>query len=160
LESQRNFGQSPYLQETAIYLGQTETFFHSSELLALLSGVSLSDKTIENLCHDYGNELEGISRGQVQVVDNYLVTKKKSSLHYVMVDGSYILSRENAWIETKLGRVFKGEDNFLFSAKRSVIGESSYVAHIGESKDFCPKLVPLLTGLNNLVLVADGVNWF
>lgn len=155
------FSQSPYLQETALYLGQDETFAHSSELMERLCGIKLSDKTIENLCHHYGEKLEEEPFYSSEVSDNELLMEKsKTDLHYVMVDGSYILTRQDGWKETKLGRVFKAEDNFLVNEKRSVIRASSYVAHVGESKDFTPKLAFLLSGLSSLVFIADGATWF
>lgn len=165
LSPMNGFSQSPYLQETALYLGQGETFAHSSELLERLCGLSLSDKTIENLCHHYGEILEESLIKNSEVIDSKDVTEKlpnsrQNALHYVMVDGSYLLTRQDSWKETKLGRVFKGEDNFLVHQKRSVIRQSSFVSHVGESKDFTPKLATLLDGLTNLVFIADGATWF
>ena len=49
LSPKGNFRQSPYLQETALFLGQSEIFMDASELLERLSGIDLSDKQIENL---------------------------------------------------------------------------------------------------------------
>jgi hypothetical protein len=93
------------LQETAIFLGQGEVFRESSNLLERLSGVSLSDKQIEKLCHHYG--------GLIESADNETVTTRKvNELHYGMVDGSYLMTREDGWKETKLGRVFKETDNY------------------------------------------------
>jgi hypothetical protein len=53
-----NFRQSAYLQGTALFLGQSEIFMDSSNLLSRLIGIDLSDKQIENLCHHYGAVLE------------------------------------------------------------------------------------------------------
>ena len=39
-----NFRQSSYLQETALFLGQSEIFMDSSNLLSRLIGIDLSDK--------------------------------------------------------------------------------------------------------------------
>ena len=154
LEPKSSFRQSPFLQETALYLGQNQTFNESSLLLKKLCGIDLSDKQTENLCHHYGEKIE------VTLTDNESVTsEKKEDLHYVMVDGSYILSREENWIETKVGRVFKGCDNFAISEKRSVIKESEYIVHIGTHTDFIAKFSPILNKLNNIVFIADGAPW-
>ncbi len=135
-------------------LGQEETFSASSELLSRLCGVDLSDKQVENLCHHYGELLEE------EVIDNELVVGNKSDeLHYAMVDGSYILSRESGWTETKVGRIFKSSDNFSISSKRRMIHRSDYVAHIGNHKDFTAKMSPYLDRLNNVVFIADGASW-
>lgn len=149
-----NFRQSPYLREAALMLGQDQTFNESSVLLKRLCGVSLSDKQTESLCHYYGECLEGLS------TDNECITVEKSDdLHYAMVDRSYILSRENGWTETKVGRIFKATDNFKVSSKRAVIKKSEYVAHVGTHTDFIGKFSPLLNKYSMLVFIADGAPW-
>lgn len=153
LEPKGCFRQSPYLQETAIFLGQGEVFRESSNLLERLSGVSLSDKQIQKLCHHYG--------GLIESADNETVTTRKvNELHYGMVDGSYLMTREDGWKETKLGRVFKETDNYAINEKRKIIKESSYVAHIGECEVFIEKFSLLIANLANLVCIADGAVWF
>jgi hypothetical protein len=152
LEPTGNFRQSPYLQDTALLLGQGQVFEESSNLLKRLCGVSL--KQIEKLCHHYGEEVES------QLVNNEsIVVEKLEELHYAMVDGSYILSRENGWTETKVRRIFKASSNFLLSEKRGSIQESEYVAHIGTHTDFIAKFSPLLDGLSRFVFIADGASW-
>jgi hypothetical protein len=133
-------------------LGQGQVFEESSNLLKRLCGVSL--KQIEKLCHHYGEEVES------QLVNNEsIVVEKLEELHYAMVDGSYILSRENGWTETKVRRIFKASSNFLLSEKRGSIQESEYVAHIGTHTDFIAKFSPLLDGLSRFVFIADGASW-
>ncbi len=95
LEPRGHFRQSPYLQETALHLGQGHTFNESSQLLKRLCGVDLSDKQAENLCHHYGGQLEDVA-----VEDIVEVPEEPTSLHYALVDGSYILSREQGWAAT------------------------------------------------------------
>ena len=154
LEPKGHFRQSPYLQETALHLGQGHTFKESSQLLERLCGVDLSDKQTENLCHHYGEQLEDVAVEEVVEVP-----QEPTALHYALVDGSYILSREQGWVETKVGRLFKGEDNFAVSEKRNMIRTSDYVAHIGGHLDFVDKFSGLLNGLSNLVFLADGAPW-
>lgn len=149
-----NFRQSPYLQETALILGQDQTFQQSSSLLKRLCGVDLSDKQTENLCHYYGEQLESLS-----AQDAVGVPEDPAALHYAMMDGSYILSREEGWTETKVGRLFKGSDNFAVSKKRNIVKSSAYVAHIGSHLDFVEKFSGLLHGLTCLVFIADGATW-
>lgn len=154
LEPKASFRQSPFLQETVLYLGQNQTFNESSLLLEKLCGIELSDKQTEHLCHYYGEKIE------CNFTNNETVSsEKKNELHYVMVDGSYVLSREESWIETKVGRVFKAHDNFKVSEKRSVIKESEYIAHIGTHTDFIAKISPILDKLNNTIFIADGAPW-
>jgi hypothetical protein len=147
-----SFRQSAYLQESALLLGQGHVYAESSQLLKRLCGVDLSGKQIENLCHYYGQAIED------KCIDKEVV-EKVESLHYAMVDGSYILSREDGWRETKVGRVFKASDNFSISDKRVIIKESNYVAYVGEHTDFIEKMTPLLNCLTCLVFIADGAPW-
>jgi hypothetical protein len=135
-------------------LGQGQVFEESSNLLKRLCGVCLSPKQIERLCHHYGEEVES------QLINNgSIVVEKSEELHYVMVDGSYILSRESGWTETKVGRIFRASSNFLLSEKRGSIQESEYVAHIGTHTDFIAKFSPLLNDLSRFVFIADGASW-
>jgi hypothetical protein len=155
MEPSGNFRQSAYLQETALFLGQSEVFMDASELLGRLLGVDLSDKQIENLCHHYGSILEG------EVIDNQdFNIEKDDDLTYAMVDGSYVMTRIDGWKEVKLGRVFKASDNYGLSEKRNTIKTSQYVAHIGECTDFVEKFSPSIAHLTNLVCIADGAPWF
>jgi hypothetical protein len=151
---QSGFRQSAYLQETCLYLGQSEIFSQSEELLERLCGIKQSDKQIENLCHHYGEKLEKKS-----IEEEEVIVEKKANLHYAMVDGSYIMSRKEGWVETKLGRVFAAESNVSVSEKRKTILDSEYVGHIGSHTDFCQKMDGVLARYTNLVFIADGAKW-
>lgn len=142
------------MQQTALFLGQQQVFSQASELLQRFSGIDLSDKQIENLCHYYGEKLqeEAIDKANV-------VLEKVAPLHYAMVDGSYLMSREEGWIETKLGRIFQADDCLCISDKRSQIKASKYIAHIGAHKDFCEQLSWHLDKFTSLVFIADGASW-
>jgi hypothetical protein len=152
---QGSFRQSPYLQETALFLGQSEVFMDASDLLSRLSGVDLSDKQIENLCHHYGGVLED------EVAETKgVIVEKDTDLTYAMVDGSYVMTRVEGWKEVKLGRIFKANDNYALSEKRNMIKTSQYVAHIGECTDFVEKFSPQIDHHTRLVCIADGAPWF
>ena len=102
-----------------MFLGQQQVFSDASDLLKGFSGVDLSDKQIETLCHHYGEQLESKSE------DNEpLILQKNTQLHYAMVDGSYLMSREQSWTETKLGRIFNAEDCLAIHEKRTQIRAS------------------------------------
>lgn len=137
-----------------MFLGQEQVFSYASALLKRFSGVDLSDKQIEKLCHRYGELLE------VKAEKNTTIAlKKPTQLQDVMVDGSYRMSREAGWVETKLGRIVKADDCLSIYDKRTQIRASQYVAHIGGYQDFCEKLRPRLDGLPWLVFIADGAAW-
>lgn len=137
-----------------MYLGQSEIFSKSEKLLHRLCGIKQSDKQIENLCHHYGEILEA-----EYIEEEEVIVEKDADLHYAMVDGSYIMSREDSWVETKLGRVFASESNVSISEKRNTIVASEYVGHIGSHTDFCQKMDVILERYTNLVFIADGAKW-
>ena len=80
-------------------------------------------------------------------------------LHYVSVDGSMYLTREEGWKEIKLGRVFEQQDIIKTSKTRTILADSQYVTHLGTSKDFLPKMEYYIEGLKNKVFIADGATW-
>jgi hypothetical protein len=145
---------SPYLQETACYLGQSLPFDEGSELLKKLTGCELSDKQIERVSHFYGNEIEVLDS---QVYENQAF-ESKTDLHYAMADGSMVLTREDGWREMKLGRVFAAHSLLSYKERREV-SISRYTAHLGSHTDFLDKFDRHLDGLKNLVAVADGAPW-
>lgn len=132
-------------------MGQDHVFDQSEELLSRLCGVTLSGKQIENLCHHYGEVLE-----EEPLCQEPAVVKIDDRRHYAMVDGSYIMTREQKWCETKTGRLFREQDNFNVSDTRSVIKASRYASHIGSCAAFKAKMDVILQGHSRLVFVADG----
>jgi hypothetical protein len=68
-------------------------------------------------------------------------------------------SKEEPWKEMKLGRFFKKSDLLPFSETRNFITKSTYVAHLGEAKDFFPKFEYEVEALKNLVFINDGGPW-
>ena len=145
---------SPYLQETACYLGQSLPFDEGSEMLHKLTGCELSDKQIERISHFYGQAIEEQTK---QEVDNQPFSAK-TNLHYAMTDGSMVFTRQDGWREMKLGRVFAAQDMVNYKERREV-STSLYTAHLGNHTDFFKKFDRHLDGLKNLVAIADGAPW-
>lgn len=144
------------------YVGQASVFDEAEEILNRLSGVHVSDKQIERVCHHYGALLDDSQASEVSP------SSTNDELHFAMADGSMILTREkdeegnSKWAEMKLGRVFKAVDDVELGAKeesRKWIRESKYVAHLGHCDDFYVKFSELLDPLDNLVFIADGAKW-
>lgn len=152
LQSQNHFRQSSYLQELAIYIGQSQVFDEASESLFRIGGISLSDKTIERLCHHYGDLIEE------SWVDSPLAAPD-SHLHYAMVDGSMVLTREEKWKEMKLGRVYAAGDQMAQSEARNMVKQSNYTAHLGDHQAFFEKFFDQVAHLTNLVFICDGARW-
>ena len=103
-------------------MGQQEVFDEASETLKRVGRIELSDKSIERLCHHYGQILED------QVAEDQVIRDLRP--HYVMMDGSMVFTREEQWKELKLGRIFPFEAQMKESPSQGLIHESSYVAHL------------------------------
>ena len=135
-------------------MGQEQVFEQASQVLEELTGSSVTAKQLERLCHYYGELAEAQQKKQADAfypVDN--------RLHYAMVDGGMILTRQDDWKEMKLARLFAAQDHFSESARRNMIHQSEYVAHLGGHRAFFNKLLPLTDSLSNLVWIADGARW-
>lgn len=145
------FRVSEYLQELACYVGQQLSFDEASDNLGRIGGINLSDKQIERICHQYGEDLETtLNEDKIEVKDD--------TLHYAMMDGSMCFVRNQGWKEVKLGRVFSSE-SMLSIKKRGIIRESNYVAHLGYHEDFLEKFETQIAHKTNLVAIADGARW-
>lgn len=158
----KGFGLSVYIQDMVCFVGQTEVFDEAEALLKRLSGIEVSDKQIERVCHQYGASLDGVEESGI---DKPLVNR---DLHYAMADGAMVLTREkdkdgkSKWSEMKLGRVFKAADDVQLGSRdesRKWIRSSKYVAHLGHCDGFYDKFSELLDPLQNLVFIADGAKW-
>ena len=82
---------------------------------------------------------------------------------YVQVDGCHLLTREEKWKETKLGRVFKNSSILPQSTNRHWIRESEYIGHLGDHKEFEHKMSRLVDQYEpieeRLIFVNDGAKW-
>ena len=147
------FQMSPYLQELVVFCGQNHVFEDASEQLAKLAGVEVTAKQVERLTHAYGELIEINLENQ----DNE--SPPKDALHYCMVDGGMVLTREDDWKEMKLARVFEAKAHMPESEKRNFIRNSTYAAHLGGCQPFFRKLEKTTDSLKNMVWVCDGAKW-
>lgn len=132
-------------------MGQQLPFDEASENLNRVGGITLSDKQIERICHQYGEELE-------TTLNEDEMTPTDASLHYAMMDGSMGLIREEGWKEIKLGRVFAGQE-LIQVKERGWIRASDYVVHLGGHEAFLEKFEKRISHKTNLVAIADGARW-
>lgn len=151
---------SSYAQETMCYVGQYLVFEEAEDLINSFTGADVNAKQIERVCHLYGQaileeDLHNIEVNQYEEVS----ACQEDKTHYVSVDGSMYLTREDSWKEIKLGRIFEQQDIIRTSKSRTVLTNSRYVAHLGSSKDFLPKMEYYIEGLKNKVFIADGATW-
>ena len=158
----KGFGVSSYVRDLVCYTGQKEVFDEAEQTLKRLSGIAISDKQIERICHKYGAGLEQMEE------DLESIPLKDNELHYGMADGSMILTREkdgkgkSKWAELKLGRVFKASANVALTDQgesRKWIRTSEYVGHLGDCDAFFEKFSVLLDPLISFIFIADGAKW-
>jgi len=152
LEGGQSYRMSPYVQELLAYTGESLVFEQAGQLLAKLLHIPVNGKQAERVCHHYGELLEEQSPQDKLQKDN--------RLHYAMVDGSMILTREESWKELKVGRIFSAKAILEENEQCHFISSSSaYTAHLGSKQAFFDKLSGTTDALTNLVWIADGVRW-
>lgn len=150
---------SSYAQETMCYMGQHLVFREAEQVINNLTGADINAKQIERICHHYGQSLEDEQLHAIQVNGYEDVSAEVAEKpHYVSVDGSMYLTRKD-WKEIKLGRIYKQEDLVPITENRCELMASTYVAHLGCSKDFLPKMEYHIENLKNKVFIADGAKW-
>ena len=151
---------SSYAQETMCYIGQLPVFEEASEVINNFTAAGFNAKQVERICHKYGHRVEQRLLEEIEVHGYEEVPAgERDKLHYVSVDGSMYLTREEGWKEIKLGRIFKEEDIARPSKDRGGLMGSTYVSHRGSSKDFLPKMEYHIENLDNKLFLADGATW-
>ena len=141
-------------------MGQHLVFREAEEVINTLTGAGVDAKQIERICHLYGQGLEERQLNDIQVKGyEEVVPEESEKLHYVSMDGSMYLTREEDRKEIKLGRIYREEDIVEVSKDRCELQDSTYVAHLGASKDFLPKMEYHIENLGNKVFIADGATW-
>lgn len=155
-----NFKISQCLQELVCLFSQNMVFDDASEMLERILPINLSNKQIQRVSEWYGDQLNPIIEGNQEAYIPQLPSiTKPDEPTYVMTDGSMIYTRENQWMEMKLGRIFHGSSNITTSPKRKEITESIYVSHLGSIHDFFPKFERHLAKYRNKVFIGDGAKW-
>jgi len=156
------FKISPYLQEHLCRVGTKMIFEEASQEVVQLMGIDVNAKQIERLCHHYGALLDQVDWREAHNDSVQLKLPLKNSETYAMMDGSMILTRqkEESWKEVKLFRMFQNKDRVEnISNGRNYIGQSNYVAHLGNHNDFFDKVLEVLPTQVPLVFICDGARW-
>lgn len=144
---------SPYLYELVVFTGQNCVFEDGRDQLARLSGINVTAKQIERLTHAYRELLATECESEESPIVH------EEELHYCMVDGGMVLTREDGWKELKLGRLFPAKSHMQESEKRNFIKESTYIGHLGGHTPFLKKMEKQTDALSNKVWIADGAKW-
>ena len=148
------------MQETMCYIGQLLVFEEAEQVVNKLSGSNINAKQIERVCHFYGNSLEKKTLYDIEVMNYEVVSPKaKEELHYVSIDGSMLLTREEKWKEIKLGRIYKHNDIVNINKERNQLIDSQYIVHLGNHIDFIKKMEIKISDIRNKVFICDGAKW-
>jgi hypothetical protein len=155
------FGVSSKLQEIICLLSNNSVFSEAMESLQCLLGVTISAKQIQRVSEHYGQKLEEL---EVSYQDAHLdVPLVEPNLTgepvYVTMDGSMIYTREEAWKEMKVGRIYAEGSRVAIQTNRTEIMNSLYVCTLGNHKSFLKKMEPYAEPYPHKVFIADGAKW-
>jgi hypothetical protein len=157
-----NLQISSFAQEVMCRFGQSVVFEEASSMINSLTGVVFNAKQVERVCHLYGGLLDQLQEEVIESGESKAYSEQeKQELHYAMIDGAMYptKSKEEPWKEVKLGRLFKKSNLLPFSENKNFITKSTYVAHLGEAKDFFPKFEYEIEALKQVVFINDGGPW-
>ena len=148
---------SAYMQDIMCYSGQQRVFADAAEHIQKLLLIEVNAKQIERLCHHYGEKIEDGQRKRLQ--EGECQKPNSKAVHYTMVDGSMIFTREEGWKEIKLGRIFAQDASVEVNKGRHQIQTSQYVTHLGDHQQFTQKMEYYLDSIDEKIFVADGARW-
>lgn len=126
-------------------------------MLQVLLGLDISGKQIQRVSEYYGDKIEEIEQQDDE--KQVLALKNPREAVYIMFDGGMVLTRENDWMEMKVGRAFSQSSCVSVQPERNEIIHSDYVCHLGGSKDFLKKWERHIEAYNNKIFIADGAKW-
>jgi hypothetical protein len=135
-------------------MGQQNVFEQAEQTIKKLTGQRVNAKQIERLVHGYGELLV-----QRQEQEDHEKIVHNTQLHYGMMDGGMVLTREDDWKEMKLARIFSAHDHIETGKSKDCIMQSQYVAHLGGHQGFFRKVERHTDTLPNMIWIADGAKW-
>ena len=156
------------MQELLCYLGQERVFEDASRVLKKLTGIDVSPKQIERVCHYYGQALEAYFNSDKYKSPLYAEiarqspVKDKDKLYYILADGSMVFTREEQWKEVKLGRIFRSDKRVdRVGVNRNMITSSQFIAHLGGHNEFWDKMDTHIEAIpkKRRVFLCDGAAW-
>jgi hypothetical protein len=146
------------MQEKMVFAGQQDCYGKANGIIAQFMNIEVSEAQVYRVTDAYGEQI-----GKTVNRERTLPPIKKEEVLYVMVDGSFIYTRDGEWKETKLGRMFTSSDSIRMDEKRSFVQHSQYVAHIGDLHQFIAYMDHLIESYGHLgrqlVFLSDGAPW-
>ena len=154
---------SPLLKDIVSYVGQSECYESSSEVIEKTMGLRIDDNKIHRLCNDLGEKSAEWLDDQRKDNDTKPEISQDTEVLYAHCDGGYVLTREEKWKEVKVGRVYSSNNLLKTNDKRGYIDESWYTFHIGDHTTFEEKMEQYLDSYKYLkermVFIVDGAIW-
>ena len=151
---------SPLLKDKLVFIGQEMCYENAADIAQRLLGIQTNDTAIYRLTDEMGQQMEEqVDEGKYHTIEKV----EAKDVVYCQVDGSMLLTREEKWKETKLGRVFKASDIYSQTSDRQWLRGSEYIAHLGHHNKFEEKISHLLDKYEvcaeRLVFINDGAPW-
>jgi hypothetical protein len=157
METVRPFFISGFMTELMCHIGQQAVYEEASENMKRLTGTEVSGKQIERVCHYYGQKIEEEEQGLS--LKEKETQYEKNELHYVMMDGGMLLTREEGWKEMKLCRIFAHDSIEQISKNRRQVSQSKYIGHLGSHHEFWGKVEQHTDYIQQKIIIADGARW-
>ncbi|GHU80804.1 hypothetical protein FACS1894145_7540 [Bacteroidia bacterium] len=155
----QGFGISPYMQELMTYAGHLDCYEKGNEILQRFLSIEVSSTQIYRVTNAVSESLSS----EDESTERILPPVSSSEVLYAGVDGSMISTREEGWKEVKLARLFRSSDCLNPNTDNFYLTQSQYIAHFGNSKDFCSKAERILDSYGHLkgqlVFLTDGATW-
>jgi hypothetical protein len=159
MESTKNgFGISPLMQELMTFAGHLDCYEKCDEILEHFLSVKVNSSQVYRVTNYVSEQLVGEDEDE-----RLLPAVAKDEVLYVEADGSMLSTREEGWKEVKLARLFKSSDCLNPNTESAYLTHSQYVAHFGNSKEFCEKSEKIIDSYgylkSRLVFITDGALW-
>ena len=153
------FGISPLMQEMIVYAGHLDSYAKSNEVLSHFLSITVSPTQVYRVTNSVSESLYKEDTRD----ERMLPPVSNEDVLYVGVDGSMISTREEGWKEVKLARLFKSSDCLNPNTESDCLTQSQYLAHLGNSKEFCDKTERVIDCYGQLkerlVFLTDGATW-
>ena len=153
------FGISPLMQELMVYAGHLDCYAKSDEILNRFLSVDVNVSQVYRVTNSISEQLSD----EDSISERLLSMISRDEVLYVEADGSMISTREEGWKEAKLARMFKSSDCLNPNTESAWLQQSQYVAHFGNSKEFCEKTEQIIDSYgrlkSRLVFITDGATW-
>lgn len=146
------------MQEKMVFAGQHDCYGRVNEIIAQFMNIEVSEAQVYRVTDAYGEQIGKTVNGE-----RTLPPIEKKEILYVMVDGSFIHTRDGEWKEAKPGRMFTSSESIRVDEKRSFVWQSQYVAHICDLHQFIAHMDRLIESYGHLgcrlVFLSDGAPW-